>query len=146
MKQKEIFAYTAGIVDGEGSIHIMRSKDVSYKTSLKYELRVSIGNTNEWLCQWLKMQFGGCVSSHTPLKPHWKRSYNWLMRANKARDFLELILPYLVIKKTHAELAIKFQNEIQQQKILKNKREDVRIIQEANYILMKSLNKKGVEI
>ena len=59
MKRTEILAYTAGIVDGEGSIHIFKSKTKQGSAGFKIEMRVSVSNTNEYLCQWLKMQFGG---------------------------------------------------------------------------------------
>ena len=144
MKRGEILAYTAGIVDGEGSPHIFKTKAKEMTTGFKVEMRVSVSNTNKQLCQWLKLQFGGCVFPLKPKKATWKLGYQWCLRANQASKFLEIILPYLQIKRPQAELAIKFQSLYD----AKNRAivgKDLQALREADYILMKSLNKKGVE-
>lgn len=131
MKRAETLAYTAGIIDGEGSIHIFKTKAKEMTTGFKLEMRVSVSNTNEHLCQWLKTQFGGYIF---PLKPH---KANW-------SEFLEMILFYLQLKRPQAELAIKFQGlyDAKNRSIVG---EDLQALREADYILMKSLNKKGVK-
>ena len=57
LKGKQALAYTAGIIDGEGCICL----DKHGKHGI--ELKVSVGNTKEWLLQWLKMQYGGNIGS-----------------------------------------------------------------------------------
>ena len=136
MKRVEILAYAAGIVDGEGSIQITRTKRKDSRNGVALEFRVLVGNTKEWLCQWFKMQFGGSVSFWKPQKANWNPCYVWQVRGDKAVDFLNLILPYLQLKAEQANLGIQFQKE------KKNKTEKSFVIREAQRILMRSMNKK----
>ena len=113
MKGKEILAYTGGLLDGEGFIGISKNKSSRYSRGYSFILSVTITNTNEWLIQWLKLQFGGTIissSSHArKTDKNWKPQWVWRVRDNKAKEFLELILPYIQIKKAQAEIAIRFQ-------------------------------------
>ena len=131
----EILAYTAGIVDGEGCISIYR-KRATCKRGYTLSLKVVVVNTEEWLCQWLKMQFGGNVGCRK--KGTWarKHQWGWYLYANKAIAFLGLILPYLKIKRSQAEIAIDFQLDRPH-----SPNNDDFIIQEANRILLSKLKK-----
>ena len=105
--KKTGLAYTAGIMDGEGSIGIARHKSKSCKRGYTLELNVQVTSSDEWLCQWLKFSFGGSLSHsiNSANNPMW----HWIIVARKARDFLELIRPYLRLKKPQADIAIQFQ-------------------------------------
>ena len=107
MKRTDL-AYTAGIVDGEGSIGIARHKSKSCKRGYTLELCVQVTSSDEWLCTWLKFAFGSSISHsvNNTGNPMW----HWILGARKAADFLKLILPYLKSKRPQAELAILFQN------------------------------------
>lgn len=96
-------AYTAGIIDGEGSIGIQRNR----KNSNSYSLRIRVTNTDPWVCYWLKNTFGGSVSIETTDRN--RPCYKWTIACRKAGIFLAMILPYLHIKKPQAEIASKFQ-------------------------------------
>lgn len=106
MKRTDL-AYTAGIMDGEGSIGITRNKSKSCKRGYALELLVQVTSSDEWLCQWLKFGFGGGLghSINSAGNPMW----HWSLGARKAAEFLRLILPYLNLKRPQAELAITFQ-------------------------------------
>lgn len=135
MRYKELLAYTAGIIDGEG--HIVLSAQTHGVRYMVVE--VAVTNTNEWLCQWLAMQFGGHVSSTGPVKEHWRKSFRWKLSGKKAKSFLIDVLPYLQLKRPQAELAIKFQ-----QRRTPSKRNDTqKILDEADFILMRGMNKRG---
>ncbi len=123
-------SYTAGIIDGEGSICLI-------KRSTRYQkifLSVSVGNTNEWLIQWLKMQYGGDIS--TSKNKTGSTMWHWDITRYKASNFLKLILPYLRIKRPQAELAIKFQARKRKGPMADGQA----VIQEAERLLMKSYN------
>ena len=96
--------YVAGFMDGEGSIVITRSKSGRRK-NLSFDLNVTIANNNKEIHDWLVENFGGSVSASN----RWKRTYQWKLTANQAKEFLEKIVPYLKIKKEQAILAIEFQ-------------------------------------
>lgn len=110
MKKTDL-AYTAGIMDGEGCIHIRRQWDKRYKGCYKYTMMVYLTSTDEWLPRWLQLAWGGSVSLNDRRKenPKWKPAYQWSIASKKALEFLLAILPYLILKKPQAEIAIAFQ-------------------------------------
>lgn len=131
-------AYTAGIIDGEGCISII--KNTTYRHKLcRFYLSVSVGNTNEWLILWLKDAYGGSIVQTPPKKVQHKPVLSWRVSGKLAIEFLELIAPYLQLKKLQAEVAIKFQ------KRKKSGFKPNMVLEEADHILMASLNKRGVE-
>jgi len=133
--------YTAGIIDGEGSIMIIKSKNPTCKRGYSYQLKVVVANTNEWLCQWLKMQYGGTIQYKKSKKLQKKDIYEWRIVSTQARQFLEYIIPYLIIKKAQAEIAIRFQSSRGRGKPRTN---NENILDEAERIRMRRLNSKGV--
>lgn len=141
MKKTDL-AYVAGIIDGEGCIHIRHTKK-NKSAQYFYDLQLNVASTDEWLCQYLKMLLGGAVRETSRYFNNntrkYSRSWVWQVCCQQAKEVLELIIPYLKIKRPQAELAIKFQNA----KVNKGKRltdEEV-AIQEAEFILMKNLKK-----
>ena len=135
MKYKEILAYTAGIIDGEGHIAILNKPDCRSR-----KVQVGVTNTNEWLCQWLKMQFGGRVFTWKPYQKNWKPAYRWTLEFKRASDFLKLALPYLNIKRAHAEIAIAYQ----ERRIMGKRTDNQKVLDEADRILIANLNKRGL--
>ncbi|MDP2158764.1 MAG: hypothetical protein Q8K68_13770 [Nitrospirota bacterium] len=136
-------AYTAGIVDGEGNIGIYANRVL--KTGRKlYRMRVRVSNTNEWLIFWLKSNFAGTAGLNAVEPGHnWKPAWYWTISDRPALEFLEAILPYLHMKKTHAELAIKFQ-KARPGRTGRRPTEEQNAIEGAQSILMKSWNVRGL--
>ncbi len=141
IKGKLALAYVAGIVDGEGCICITTGKRVDHKRGYTTYLKVDVSNTNEWLIRWLKLSYGGYIGKRRA-KALWKISWRWEIHHQKAADFLELILPYLQIKRPQAELAIFFQRAKRRGVGLTD---EEAAIQEAQRLLMGKYNKKGKE-
>lgn len=115
--------YTAGIIDGEGSIVITKAR----RNHLKYKcphhiLMVTCANTYRPIIDWLSETFGASKTNRKRRRnhPYWKISYEWQITANKALVFLKMIYPYLRIKKVQATLAIKFQTEKMQKRTFVN--------------------------
>ena len=130
--------YIAGFVDGEGSIGI-RKDHKSYAPIL------SLGHTDETICQWLKKTIGtGWVAPRGSQKPEWKDQWQFGISGKKNLvPVLKELLPYLRVKKRQAELVIKFCEN--RDRKLKGRPhnvpydiEDLAIIQELHRI-----NKKG---
>ncbi len=101
-------AYTAGIMDGEGSIGIARHKSKSCRRGYTLELYVQVTSSDEQLCEWLRSSFAGSMSHSINSVGNPMR--HWIIVANQAKMFLKLISPYLRLKKSQAEIAIKFQD------------------------------------
>lgn len=103
-------AYAAGIIDGEGCI-LIQKRSIERK-SPTYSLRVALGVTDECLCIWMLRKFGGTRIKNYNRGPNYRRVYRWDLSGPRASEFLEKILPYLVIKVQQAQLGIEFQNGI----------------------------------
>ena len=95
------------------------------------------------------MQFGGTISCGVPDNPKHKNGWQWKVSANKASDFLKMVLPYIQIKHPQAELAIKFQSNkrhwgnSQKGHTTCLKPQESWAVEEAERILMGQYNKKG---
>ncbi len=144
MNKKYLLAYTAGIVDGEGCIMIGKSQ--KRKTKVAYhQLQIWVTNTNLWLCEWLKMQYGGSLTmdkrglSNNNLGTN--TIHRWFLTGDAALKFIRMILPYLYLKKPQAELAINFQEN---RRGKGNLTEEQKLLREADYIRMRELKKLGL--
>ena len=95
-------AYLAGLVDGEGSIGLYLK---NHRTD--FSLRLAVYNTDDTLMAWLQIHIGGLVHKvgrrHNPKH---RQEYCWYLSSTSACETLKLILPYLVIKRAKAEIAI----------------------------------------
>lgn len=72
-------AYFAGIVDGEGTISIIKST----KSVGGLSPKLSVKNTDKKLIGWLMNNIGGKFSSHQPQNPKWKRACEWRLKIAK---------------------------------------------------------------
>lgn len=133
-----LYAYVAGVIDGEGNISIFRV--TSSRDRPRYALRVVVGITEPWLPQFLKLHFGGNVCLRKSKTKAHKDVWIWTVAAKKAKPFLERVLPYLCLKHEQAELALKFQSRRKKRHLLTQQE---KVLDAADKILMMSYNKKG---
>ena len=94
-----VLAYAAGILDGEGSISIVHSSPTSYS------LNVTVANTYRPLIEWLVHHFGGTFTRY-PATDKWRERFYWRLHGPNAATLLEAILPFMVIKRQQATLAV----------------------------------------
>lgn len=118
--ETEKLAYIAGIVDGEGSIMIMRQASESFmeQRALRgcfhphYHPCIRIGMTERSALDFIvETTHLGYV--HTEKAYHGRKVvYRWMARSrDDCLRFLTLIMPYLLVKKKQAKLAIQFMSE-----------------------------------
>jgi len=136
MKKTDL-AYMAGLFDGEGTVSIVKPKDKCHR------LHVSIGSTDEWVCQSFKMMFGGTITKLKLVqgtRGYNRQAWKWSSSARIAHQMLLVLFPYLHLKRPQAEIAIKFQLSINS---LNRRRmnNDQTVVREAEAILVKSMNK-----
>mgnify|MGYP000459834563 CR=1 FL=1 len=101
---KEEIAYFAGLIDGEGTLSLYRDRKGGVVPCLQ------IANSSFELMSWLQKRFKGQVRLCQP-KGHSigkyktrKDVYSWtLFRTLECKILLELILPYLIVKKKEAK-------------------------------------------
>lgn len=107
---REELEYAAGFFDGEGCIQINPKK--SQPNTFLVEVRIT--NTNLEVLQWFKNNFGGSVGSQPPNKDvkECKPCWYWAVACRIANAFLKTIIPFLVIKREQAQIAIDFQSKI----------------------------------
>ena len=129
-------AYMAGFFDGEGSVSL-------YIKGKRYELQVCLSNTNEWVVRLFQFNFGGGVylDKRNEKNPNHRDAWRWQLRAKKAVKFLNVLHPYLILKKPQSALATSFQAR---RKLGRTVPPGLRVQDEADRILMRSYN-KGVK-
>jgi hypothetical protein len=102
----EQLAYAAGIIDGEGCIRANKQKG-----KVSPVLRIHVTNTDERLVELLKGWFGGYIWKETKqYMPNAKIRFVWEVSAKRAEVVLRSIIPYLVLKKERAELALELRS------------------------------------
>lgn len=87
-------AYAAGILDGEGSISVTRNHAGRWPSP-----QVSVASTDFELVEWLRVRFGGSISTKQPRKPQHSVSFDWKLTDRRALGFLEIVRPYLVLER-----------------------------------------------
>jgi hypothetical protein len=100
-------AYLAGIIDGEGSVLVMKRPP-----STRLSVRVVVVNTDEALMDWLE-KIGGNRNWHTTRPTNFSNNpkpiWSWVVNGHNAVAILRQVLPYMIIKKAKAEYAISTQ-------------------------------------
>jgi hypothetical protein len=103
-----ILAYIAGFLDGDGSIffQLIRKKDYC----LGFQLRTSIAfyqkSENEQILGWLKQQFSVGYIRHRKTGV----SDYTIVESKEVRRVLELLQPYVRLKKEHVRLGLQILN------------------------------------
>lgn len=99
-------AYLAGIFDGEGTVGY-------YDFRQRHESTVMITNADPRLMNWL-LEKVGYGNVHTVRKAYQRRKHtvhHWrISNKPRVRDFLEAVVPYLIIKRDQAELMLNLWN------------------------------------
>lgn len=106
------YGWLAGIIDGEGSISI--NKSISHRTSIVYCARVQVPNTNQMIIDKVRSIFDRIgAEGHTEKRQ--SQNIKWkvcsIITLNSAKDIdilLPKIIPYLIGKKSHAEVLYRF--------------------------------------
>ena len=109
---KTDWSYLAGLLDGEGCFTIAGSwkKVKNEKFYFHMNLLISLYNNNLEIMHWLIKHFGGTYYVHHPSKkPNHKIGYSWHPKGARNKELLILgILPYMVIKKRQAQIALDY--------------------------------------
>ena len=124
MLSGEQLAYIAGIVDGEGSISIIRTKQKARPVGKRnsrsankpnpgtYDrtlLKVSVAMTDHEIPEWLHHEFGGALFYRSYPDKNWAERCDWNITGPLAMSFLKSVQPYLRLKQYQAMVAITYQ-------------------------------------
>lgn len=140
-----IKAWTAGIIDGEGSVSLVLSRRPNRKRDT-IGVRIRVVNTDKEMTDLLQLTWGGSVHVAKERTSKHKRAYYWDVGGNGMLRLLEAVKPYLITKEKRAELVIKYQELINAR--LHNNyfpplTEDEYQVRLELYKEMKRLNKRG---
>lgn len=105
--------YTAAMIDGEGCISIAMYIQKVKKNGREYryentQLAISIFQTDERLMKWLIHHYGGRYCPRKPQKQGWKPGWSWSPSSKNLEQFILAVLPYLLLKKEQALIALEF--------------------------------------
>ena len=128
--------YWAGFFDGEGCISCSRNDKGTLHVS------VSITNTNLSILDALARQYGGKVYFKNKYSTKHSQAYSW--QTQKYSNFISDILPFLLIKKEQALLALDFLRTIDKSVNKKGLSDEVKLKREEIKILLNHLNKRGI--
>lgn len=111
-------SYLAGLIDGEGSIcistcrrwHWTNAAKTSRKQYQHFGIYVNVTNTAMEMMRWLVTNFGGQYYPKARKNPKkWAPGWTWEVRGKANRKQILLsVLPYLVVKKAQALLALEY--------------------------------------
>lgn len=97
----------AGMLDGDGCISIFIHWGKK-RPNASTNLAVSVYQENEPLMKWMVHHYGGKYYTHV-MKNSRNPGYSWYPPRGKALEpFLLCIMPYLIIKREQAKLAIEY--------------------------------------
>jgi hypothetical protein len=103
-------AWLAGIIDGEGSIFVMRQPRKDRERGINYILRISVDSTDPFMAPACKTIAGGCsIQQSSDRRENCSDRLKWQVNGKQAVRVLEAILPYMRVKKEQAALAVDFQ-------------------------------------
>ena len=97
-------AYAAGLIDGEGCIRIQKQ---SNKQTYIVVVQLAMSEKASVIRQALIATFGGNSYEMEFKNKKWAKQWQWRISGEKACDLLSQILPFLVLKKKQAQLALK---------------------------------------
>lgn len=106
------FCYLAGAVDGDGSISIgmkTPSKESSRATTMYYEM-VYLSGCHDEIPNLLYHYFGGSLIKSAPNPSTGTIMWKWRVERQKAIKCLRELTPHLIIKRTQADLVLKFRD------------------------------------
>lgn len=141
MTENEIYAYFAGIIDGEGTISMYY-----YKKLDRYYLTFEVYNNCPKMIRWLEDNIGGysrVVTSPSKIcQIKRKMTYVWRLHNNDSLHVLQTVLPFLVTKKEQCEIAIEFKRSylIRECPVSEESKEFRKLL----YKRMQPLNQRGI--
>jgi len=142
-------AYIAGLIDGEGSINMTKTVDVRGDRKIRFRVRLTVAAaTSMDLISWLVSKLGACAYKvGTPQAENHRQGWAVKLSEAPAERLLQRAIPYLVIKKRHAELFLRYR-AIQAAcgpgiRWRKKELKELRVVRDWFYEEFRAINAKG---
>ena len=107
-------AYLAGLIAGDGSIHVSKQPQKNRKFRPYYQISLCVEMVAQEEIDWIAKTFGGQMVMRIRDKHHRRPSGRWKMNGAKAIEVLKLVYPFLKHKKRQAALVFKLREIVQQ--------------------------------
>jgi len=107
LTEKEILAYLAGIIDGEGTFTIKKQKGEKANHNPTYREKVHVKMADGNVIMLLKKMFGGCTYTRDYENKKWLISYVYEGLDSTADGVARKLLPFLQETRKQAEIIIK---------------------------------------
>src|ERR1700752_2329729 len=105
-KENELMSYLAGIIDGDGSLSIIKEKRGD---SFKFYPFIQVSNVFEGMIKLLFEKFGGSFKKKTRQSHQKKDQFVWCVRGlDSCKNVIEKIRAYIVLKAKQSDLMIEF--------------------------------------
>lgn len=143
MNSDVLWAWAAGIVDGEGCIGLEKN---GHSRTQSYTLGLSIEMTHLSTIQKLRRIFGCGKQYERHRNKRHRKLYQLQLHGKEASDAIRKMLPYLVTKREQANLAIEYSERCQTEPG-NNQPVSVEVqnLRQIMYEEMQELNKRGAE-
>jgi hypothetical protein len=111
--QNELYAYCAGLFDGEGWFRINRIPGhfSRMKNKWAFQCEAAIQMREKDLIELFLQNFGGTIREYKPKNKNHSITYKWRCSGPTAQNFAQTILPWLRGKTKQAKLLIEFQEQ-----------------------------------
>ena len=102
--------YLAGVIDGEGTVRIVKRKQYKKKVKSKlaklYTVQLMIPNSDMRLITWLLENYNGFYNSQKRRGENWKIVHVWILNGLNAYKLLKEVREYLLLKQEQSDLCI----------------------------------------
>jgi len=133
--------YIAGFFDGDGCVMICRRHNKETSKRMIYDLFLTFTNRNKRFLKCLQHILGaGAITRRIFKNTKWNTSYMLVLASKKAEAILKKLLPYLIIKRSRAELGLDFQKTKKSRSHISNSEW---LLMESYYKNMGQLNRRG---
>jgi hypothetical protein len=107
-------AYLAGFWDGEGTF-MLHGRSGPGST---IAFRATVVGSKEQVIRWVKDVTGiGTIVAYPSKNEKWSEKWVWAVNGDGAESFTRQLLPYLKLKREHAELCVEFQERLRDPKL-----------------------------
>jgi hypothetical protein len=110
MTRHDQIIYSAAFFDGEGNISITRQKAATSKHGFYYALRLTVAQVDPAPLRIYLALYGGTLKERPATQANHRDAWVWIASAGPGTKALRAMLPYLIIKRAEAELALEFQD------------------------------------
>ena len=141
----ELFAYAAGIVDGEGTIGVWREKRRGNSSGYRYKSALEFANTCETVVDFFVKHCGGYKAFYGRVQEHHQDQWKWRCTTSEVASLVSKLRPYLIIKAGQADLVLEFERMKSDYDCRPGKRQDgdALLLMEEFWLRSKQFNKRG---